>query len=270
MLKDIHDSRLLDHHIQHKARVAASEPGIPIVHGKMLSHIYWPELEDNNYTLPGVVSDGLQRFEAHYKKMKHARKLEWLPCQGQARVELELEDRTFDEEVTTTQATVIFAFQGGEGVVSHAKAETVVRTIDELKESLQMKGEHLRGALRFWKEKMIVDEIRPGQYIILERLNDEQRAGRSRSHFEEEASDNEEDKVAGNGMMSEADRAKYWQFVQAMLTNTASQMPVAQINMMLKMFGFPYSDQDLVELLDMKVDSGDLEFNAGKYKLAQS
>jgi anaphase-promoting complex subunit 2 len=62
----------------------------------------------------------------------------------------------------------------------------------------------------------------------------------------------------------------YWQFIQGMLTNSSSQMPLQQIAMMLKMLiveGFPYSNEELQEFLGGKVASGELEVSGGKYKL---
>jgi anaphase-promoting complex subunit 2 len=109
---------------------------------------------------------------------------------------------------------------------------------------------------------------------VLETLNQEDRA---RSNAQAAASaaaapdDGMDDAalVANEGITAEKGQM-YWQFIQGMLKNSSSQMPLQQIATMLKMLiadGFPYSNEELQVFLGTKVADGELEFAGGKYRL---
>ena len=83
----------------------------PSLHAKILSRLYWPQLQDDDFRVPEVITDLQKRYGEGFESLKASRKLTWLHTLGQATVELELEDRTLTEEVHTWQATVIWAFQ---------------------------------------------------------------------------------------------------------------------------------------------------------------
>ena len=268
MLKDIHDSRMLDDMIVLEQGLdqipTEAEPGPPAIHAKMLSRFFWPQVDDDRYIIPDVVAGPLQAYENGFEKVKSARKLTWLHALGQAHVVIDLKDRTITEEVLTFQATVLYAFHSD-------SFEPTTRTFDSLYESLQMDEDLLRAALRFWVGKMVLAEVGEDEYSVLETLSKEQRARVAAGVVEISAGGTSEDAVRET-KMSDAEMGMYWQFVQGMLKNSAAQMPVAQIGMMLKVLiadGFPYSDPELAEYLNSKVDSGDLELNAGKYRLVK-
>lgn len=268
MLKDIHDSRQLDDVIvleQGLDRMPTdTQPGPPAIHAKMLSRFFWPQIDDERYIVPDVVARQLEAYEKGFEKVKSARKLTWLHALGQAHIVIDLKDRTITEEVMTFQATVLYAFQS-EGF------EPATRTFDSLYGLLQMDEDLLRAALRFWVGKMVLCEVGDDEYSVLETLSKEQRARVDAGVIEASAGAASEDAVRET-KMSDAEMGMYWSFVQGMLRNSAAQMPVAQIGMMLKMLiveGFPYSDPELAEYLNSKVESGELELNAGKYKLVK-
>lgn len=268
MLKDIHDSRLLDDMIVLEDGLdkipTETEPGPPAIHAKMLSRFFWPQIDDDKYIVPDVVARQLEVYEKGFEKVKSARKLSWLHALGQAHVVIDLKDRTITEEVMTFQATVLYAFQSD-------SFEPVKRTFDYLYETLQMDEDLLRSALRFWVGKMVLAEVGEDEYSVLETLSKEQRARVAAGVVEDAAGGTSEDAVRET-KMSDAEMGMYWSFVQGMLMNSAAQMPVAQIGMMLKMLiseGFPYSDPELAEYLNSKVESGELDLNAGKYKLVK-
>lgn len=268
MLKDIHDSRQLDDIILQEQCLTRgpieADSGLPAIHAKTLSRFFWPQLDDDRYLVPNVISEQLEAYEKGFEKVKSARKLTWLHALGQAHVVIDLKDRTITEEVTTFQATVLYAFQS-DGF------ESVTRTFDSLYGSLQMDEDLLRAALRFWMGKMVLSEVGEDQYSVLETLSKEQRARVAAGVLEISAGGSGEDAVR-EPRMSDVEMGMVWKYLQGMLRVSASQMPVTQIGMMLKLLfpdGFPYSDPELAEYLNSKVESGDLELNAGKYKLAK-
>jgi anaphase-promoting complex subunit 2 len=240
----------------------------PSINAKILSRLFWPQLQDDNFLVPSEIAALQKRYEEGFESLKASRKLTWLHALGQATVELELEDRTIVEEVHTWQATVIWAFQ--------SDTETApARTFEQLVEHLEMEEPLVRSALKFWVNKLVLHEISPSTFAVLETLNQEDRArsnaqaATSSSAANNEDGDDESKQLKKDGIESEKMQL-YWQFIQSMLKNSSSQMPLQQIAMTLKMLimdGFPYSNEELREFLARKVADGELELVGGKYKL---
>lgn len=245
----------------------------PSVHAKILSRLFWPSLPTDTFRVPTEVDMLQTAYAKQFETLKIGRKLQWLPALGQVKVELDLEDRVIVEEVHTWQATVIWAFE------PHSPMETgiIQRSVDYLTEHLQMDEDTIHQALSFWVGKMVLKQVSPDNYEVLETLSKADRElsnamATSASHKTTSATDtmgipgsakNETGIGKEKGVM-------YWQFIQGMLKNSAAQMPVAQVSMMLKMMipeGFPFGDEDLKAFLNEKVDEGALEVKGGRYKL---
>ena len=147
------------------------------------------------------------------------------------------------------------------------------RSVEGLVEHLDMDETLVRSALKFWAGKMVLREICEDEYVVLETLNQEDRARSDAQAVaavtatESSADDNT---LMSNDDLTSEKMQMYWQFIQGMLTNSSPQMPLQQIAMMLKMLivdGFPYSNEELQEFLSLKVAAGELDFVAGKYRL---
>jgi len=291
MLKDIQDSGRVNGVIRRNQKLDPSEEEIgaaranpdmldenlnpegllkPSLHAKILSRLFWPQLHDEGYRVPDDIAKLQKRYEEGFESLKASRKLTWLQALGQATVELEFEDRTIVEEVHTWQATIIWAFQN-----EAAGPVGLTRTVDELAQNLEMEETLVRSALKFWVNKLVLHEISPNTFAVLETLNQEDRERSNAQAAASAASGTHDESVddvglAGNDGIGKEKMGMYWQFIQSMLTNSSSQMPLQQIAMMLKVLivdGFPYSNEGLQELLERKVVEGKLELVGGKYKL---
>lgn len=284
MMKDIFDSRTLDTSIRRLPELDNSrgrsmeirgQEGLelvekPAVHAKILSRLFWPELQDDEFRVPKPIQILQRAYGEGFEGMKEKRKLTWLQALGSVTVELELEDRTVKEEVRTWQAAVIYAFHSPES------GRTVQRTVVGLVAELEMDEPLLRSALKFWVHQLILHEISPDTYTVLEKLNQEERlrslnpssaAGISRAGG---GSEGGEERGMGASGLGGAKEGMYWQFVQGMLKNGAGGMPLARIAAMLKTLlaeGFPFGNEELKGWLDGKVGDGVLEMKGGKYKL---
>jgi len=294
MLKDIQDSGRVDGVIrrnqqldpnEQELNVAKTHPEIsevnsispegllkPSLHAKILSRLFWPQLHDESYRVPDDIVELQKRYEQGFETLKAARKLTWLHALGQATVELELTDRTVIEDVHTWQATVIWAFQ------SDVPGDTSLqRSVSELTTHLEMDETLVRSALNFWVGRLVLHEISPNVFAVLETLNQEERArslnaqAAAAAAASNEENNGDEGALRGNdGGISKEKVKIYWQFIQGMLTNSMPQMPLQQIAMMLKMLlpeGFPHSNEELQDILGRKVEEGELELVGGKYKL---
>jgi anaphase-promoting complex subunit 2 len=291
MLKDIQDSARVNTVIRRNQRLEPSDEEIniahanfdihdggdmvpegmlkPSLHAKILSRLFWPQLHDESYRVPDEIGRLQKLYETGFESLKASRKLTWLHALGQATVELELTDRTMTEEVHTWQATIIRAFQSDE-----PGDATVRRSVDELVQHLDMDEALVRGALKFWVNKLVLQEVQKDVFSVLETLNQEDRA-RSNAQAAANAAAAPDDSMGDAALMTNegitAEKEQmYWQFIQGMLKNSSSQMPLQQIAMMLKMLivdGFPYSNEELQVFLGSKITDGELEFVGGKYRL---
>ncbi|KAJ5908875.1 hypothetical protein N7495_001557 [Penicillium taxi] len=256
-----------------------SRHGIPDLHSKILSRFFWPEIQDQPYKIPGVITALQEQFSNIFARNQPKRHLEWRNSLGQATVELKLGDRTVIEEVTTWQATVIYAFHG-------KTEEQVTRTIDSLVEELEMAAPLVRSACLFWTGKRVLKEIHRDIFRVLEFLpaEGEQNAVDGIASLSDEegevgeaanaAAAAEAAAVAAAKETAEAAATEkmnlYWQFIVGMLTNQGS-MPLERIVMMLKIVvpgGFPFSNEELQEFLAGMVSRGKLTMGAGgNYKV---
>ncbi|XMA20510.1 hypothetical protein WAI453_013301 [Rhynchosporium graminicola] len=291
MLKDIQDSSRVNSVIRRNQNLEPSEEEVhaatskagmtdedlnpeglhkPSLHAKILSRLFWPQLDEESYLIPESILQLQERYEEGFETLKAARKLTWLHSLGQATVELELQDRTITEEVHTWQATVIWDFQSDEAVYPEPQ-----RSVQELVERLEMDEALVRSALRFWVNKLVLHELSPNTFSVLETLNKEDRARSNAQAAASAAAGGGEDSVDDTGLavndgINEGKMGIYWQYIQGMLKNRSSQMPLQKIAMTLKMLisdGFPYSNEELQEFLGRKVEDGGLELVGGKYKL---
>jgi anaphase-promoting complex subunit 2 len=302
MIKDVQDSRKVDTAI-HRARAgqrgralvtpdktAANRGGQEIdYHARILSRLFWPNLDREHFLLPQPVAQQQTLYEQGYESLKSRRKLTWLNQLGQARVELELRDRTVAVDCNPVEATVIYAFQGAEDD-GDGNAPPVQKSVDELYEQLQMDEDLIAAALRFWVSKGVLRRVAgsKNRYIVAETLHNpaastatvlptafaKDEEGQQHATTETEAP--ELSTAAGaKPAVSAKERERrelYWRYIQGMLKNVSASMPLGQMAMMMKISigdGFSWSNEELQDFLAEKVAGGDLEVVGGKYKLVK-
>jgi anaphase-promoting complex subunit 2 len=133
----------------------------------------------------------------------------------------------------------------------------------------------VRNALKFWVKKLVLHEVSPNTFAVMETLNQEDHLrSKAQAAVSSVPGGNDESiddiGIAANEGIGEEKLGMYWQFIQGMLTNSSPTMALQQIAMMLKMLivdGFPYSNEELQEFLGRKVAEGSLELVGGKYRL---
>lgn len=268
MIRDVHDSARLDGVIN---RGTVNHPDKVerdwTIHARILSRLYWPEIGEERFVLPPSVSEMQKMYESVFEHLKPSRKIKWLNHLGQATVELELEDRTIQENVHTYEATVIDCF-------SEENASSW--TFEDLWMKLQMDEDLLTAALEFWEKKHVIRRLPDSTYVVIERLSDAEQSSSLQPAPSMNAGANDNAPVTprkAKSGISEKEKEKrqvYWQFIVGMLTNSSPAMPLGQISMMMKMLiadGFPWSNEELQEFLGEKIADGELEIAGGKYRL---
>ncbi|KAL2166372.1 hypothetical protein VTG60DRAFT_2882 [Thermothelomyces hinnuleus] len=259
-------------------------------HARILSRLFWPGLEREHFLLPAPVVERQQRYEAGYEGLKSRRKLTWLNQLGQARVEIELRDRTLTVDCNPAEATVVYAFQTDDGATDEDgnadDGPVVQKSVEELYEQLQMDEDLITAALQFWVGKGVLRRVggaSSSTYAVAETLRGEPdpAATAGGPTTEPTATDQamEEGPTAATAGSSQAMSAKererreiYWRYIQGMLTNASATMPLTQMAMMMRMLitdGFPWSDEELQDFLAEKVAEGLMELVGGKYRLVK-
>ncbi|CAG8051885.1 unnamed protein product [Penicillium olsonii] len=274
MLKDLTDSRRLDHGVRNDQKMWGDLEASPTeLHAKILSRFFWPEFQDQEFKVPDEITNLQKTYSKCFEKRKNSRKLMWHNALGQVTVELEFENHSFSGEVTTWQATIIYAFQDS------TPDSPAKRSISELADQFEMSVPLVRSACLFWVSKRALHEVTRDTFEVVEVLE----------HEHEHAPDSDSDSEAGEADAAAAAEAAaaaaaketaeaaamekmnvHWQFIVGMLTNQGP-MPLARIIMMLKIAvpgGFPFSDEELREFLGGMVTKGKLEIvNGGNYKI---
>ncbi|MCJ1248476.1 hypothetical protein MMC30_005694 [Trapelia coarctata] len=277
MLKDIMESRRTDVLIQKRDTITTLPSPKPDIHAKILSRLFWPSLNADTFSIPPEVEFLQEKYSAAFGAIKPTRKLTWLQALGLVTVELHLQDRIIHEEVQTWQASVIYAFQ--DPPETPPSSTPASRTIDALTTTLSMERPLLLTALTFWVGKLVLREISPGTYQVLETLNpsDLQSSTASGANQATIAQAAAASAAAGTAAVKNAEDAvnekmeEFWPFVVAMLTNQGA-MPAGKIVMMLKMVvtgGFPYGVEEMKEFLRGRIEDGRVELVGGAYRVVR-
>ena len=271
MWRDILDSRRVDQVIcnDQKLAVEAESQLAPGIHAKILSHLFWPSLHTETFFIPPEVLSLQDRYSRGFEILKQSRKLTWLQALGQVTVSIDLDDRTITEEAQTWQASVIYAFQDPESTAS----APVTKNVEELKEILTMSESLVRNAVTFWVGKLVLEEVAPDTYRVLETLSDSEigRDGNAQAAIAAaaEAVTSAAAPAVRTEEVAQERMEVYWQYVTGMLTNQGP-MPLQTIVMMLKMLvegGYPFKNEELKEFLERRVREGVLDFVGGNYKI---
>ena len=275
MLRDVLDSRRVDTVIRSDQglNVTGKSQPLPELHTRILSHMFWPSLHSESFSIPPEIESLQSRYSIGFEKLKQSRKLAWLNALGQVTIEIDLEDRRIKEEVQTWQASVIYAFQ----TPSADPFSPVTKSVSELMQELSMSQPLVINALTFWVGKLVLKEISPSIYSVLETLSSSESGedGTGQSTIAA-AADAASTATAASAVLSEEGATKesmalFWQYSVAMLTNQGP-MPLQQIVTYLGVFvpgGFPFGNETMKEFLDEMVQEGKLDFVGGNYKIVQ-
>ncbi|KAF7507940.1 hypothetical protein GJ744_009974 [Endocarpon pusillum] len=256
----------------------------PDLHAKILSHLFWPTLQDQTFKVPMQIMAQQHLYAKGFSALKQSRNLTWLNALGQVEIELELKDRCFRGEVTPWEASVIYAFGSDPTTTSDL---SISRTVEDLATELEMSPLLVRSACKLWLSKSILTEKAPDTYEVLETLPDGTDAAHatsatttttpnhpsSGSHLSSSAAaaiaaaETAASLAAHSASESllQQKMAVYHQFILSLLTNQGA-MPLPRIVMMLGMVvpgGFPFSNEELKEFLGRMVRDGEVEMGGG-------
>ena len=263
MLKDMLDSKRQDSTIRDMARSAAplAFTQLPPLHAKVLSHLFWPDLKQEEFRIPRGVELAMKLYQEGFERFKKKRKLEWYIALGTVSLEIELEDRVIViPDASPAQAVVIDAFGDNESLDDEPKT----MALEQLEQELNMPYSLLRPALTFWVEKNVLREDPPRMFTVIENLKNEPDAAspNNQAYYAAENLDVIDEEKAKERQIVE-------QFVIGMLTNGGT-MNADRIRMMLGMLvpgGFRWSTEELGEFLVEMKEGGKIAPSAGGWKV---
>jgi anaphase-promoting complex subunit 2 len=217
----------------------------------ILSSFFWPSLKDDDFKVPEPVQALRRHYEEAFESVKDTRKLRWLTALGRVAVELELEDRTVEEDVPTWTASVIYAFESATG-------EAPIKSVEQLEEELEMDEALVRNAVAFWRSKQVLRETGTDTYTVIENLST-----LSKDDQQPTAPVPMEEEPAVSAVKSQRDLLNenaelYKTFILGMLTNQGN-LPLMRIFMMLKVVvpgGFGFGLEEVKSLLQDLVADG--------------
>jgi anaphase-promoting complex subunit 2 len=265
MLRDMSNSKRMNYKIHHtreylicsnRDRVKGTR-----LNSQILSSFFWPDLRDDEFAVPAPVKELQSLYERGFGSQHNLMKLKWLPSLGRVKVVLELHDRKVSDEVPTWVASIIYAFNGGN------ETTPVTKTVSQLQDELSMEEALVKNGVGYWVKKRVLDEIKPGVFIVLENLANSCAPIAAPAVVQDAvpAVKSAQDKFEENSHM-------YRQFVQGMLTNGGT-MNLSTILMMLKVAiptGFPFGETELKGLLQGMVDDSKLIVQGDVYSVKKA
>ncbi|KAF0411987.1 anaphase-promoting complex subunit 2-like [Gigaspora margarita] len=161
MIKDIADSKRIDTNIYNEISISKAV-GLEnvkeaVLHGSIISKLFWPTLKNEDFVVPKPISENMQKYENAFQILKPRRELQWLSSLGKVHVELELQDRVLEFEVAPIYAAIIYHFQ-----------EQDTWDLRSLAEKMNIDPSKLRGKMGFWEDRGVLRLIADDKWIVLE------------------------------------------------------------------------------------------------------
>ncbi|KAG7364668.1 anaphase promoting complex APC subunit 2 [Nitzschia inconspicua] len=240
MVKDIEDSkRIISNihtNIKAKQRVIpvaeGREPADPIVDAAIISHIFWPTLQNQQFKPHARIQAQLDQFSTEYGQLKNPRRLVWMNQLGSVQLELDVVEEkpdgtaaieTREFSVAPLLATLISYFEDKD-----------VWTAEELSNETGLAEHIIQKRMAYWINNRVIKQLhgQPVRYEVATREHFMQ-------HDHENAAAMEDDGMEGNAVsvlaQEEEEMEVFESYIVGMLTNLG-QLPLSRIHNMLKMY----------------------------------
>lgn len=182
---------------------------------------------------------------------------------GSVTIELELEDRTIKEDVTLSQASVLYTFSEDYDAATISRR----RTIENLTTMLDMPESLVKESLAFWVGKMVIyqsdTDLETGQdvYAVRETLSadEEKQQATNVAHVQAELEQTAE--ASSHEERLQAHAEVFSGYIVGMLTNLGA-MPAVTMHQHLSAVvpgGFTFDQNDLETLLANMAKNGEVE-----------
>ncbi|XP_065075533.1 anaphase-promoting complex subunit 2 [Ochlerotatus camptorhynchus] len=257
MLKDINDSKRINSHILSEESGFVQERPFELT-ALVVSSQFWPTFKKETMDLPPAIKDMFDHYKKAFESFKDNRTLHWTPLNGKVTIDLELDGKTTEMQVTPAQATIAIHF-----------SEQNEWELDKLGHKMNMPPSILRKRLVFWQSQGLIRESKENYFV----LNDRNSKTETAEELQAQPPEMCEDDEAESAMESASDQREeelqvFWSYIEAMLTNLDS-LPLERIHQMLKMFAsqVEFTAEELKNILQRKVREHKLVYAGGVYQL---
>lgn len=243
MVKDIEDSKRaitnIHNNIKTKQRAIpvaeGREPADPIVDAAIVSHIFWPTLQNQQFKHHARIQAELDQFSTEYGKLKNPRRLVWMNQLGSVQLELDVVEEkpdgtaaieTREFYVAPLLATLISYFEDKD-----------VWTAEALSNETGLAEHIIQKRMAYWINNRVIKQLhgQPVRYEVA-----------TRKHFMQHDQDDwqvaaahDDDGMEGNAVsvlaQEEEEMVVFESYIVGMLTNLG-QLPLSRIHNMLKMY----------------------------------
>ncbi|KAI3433290.1 hypothetical protein D9Q98_003109 [Chlorella vulgaris] len=258
MVKDLGDSKRINANVKSVPNTATPLRrrrhlvNIDALSATILSHLFWPPLPQEDFTLPPEVQAMLSTYAAKYRSLKAPRKLQWRPNLGTVQLELVIGEQTLEFNVSPFHASVLMHF--------HSRPEWPAA---DLADKMGVAPDVLRRKMMYWINQGVLSESRAGAQQAVYRRNEQLQTGPA------VGGDQEGMEVEEGARDEMQEMAAYEPFIMGMLTNFDA-LPLDRVHNMLKMFvSDPPYDKSLEQLgayMGRLVGEEKLSLDGGTYR----
>lgn len=237
MIKDTDDSKRIISNIHNtlKNQKANAADNPSVVDAEIISHIFWPTLQNEQFKHHPRIQADLDQFSAEYARLKNPRRLVWMNQLGVVQIELDvleqLEDGTTAVETREFSVSPLLAT-----LVSHFEDKDEWN-VEELANETGLTEHEIQKRMAYWVNNRVIKVVsgsQPSTYKVattdhlLQGENDQVAAVVAM----EEDQNGQSVSIAAQ---EEEEMEVFESYICGMLTNLG-QLPLDRIHNMLKMF----------------------------------
>lgn len=243
MIKDIDDSKRaisnIHNTIKAKQRAIAvmngREPADPIIDAAIISHIFWPTLQNAQFKHHARIKAELDQFSTEYGQLKNPRRLVWMNQLGTVQLELDVVEIKSDgtTAIETREFSVLPLLAT---IISHFEDKDQW-TLAELSNETGLAEHILQKKIAYWVNNRVIKLV-PGSPVIYEVATRDHLLQGDNDHsavasmIDEDGSDAQ----AVSIFAQEEEEMKIFEsYIVGMLTNLG-QLGLTRIHEMLKMY----------------------------------
>jgi anaphase-promoting complex subunit 2 len=248
MIKDMDDSKRANANIHSTLEQSTTRQRTakPVTDVAMVSHIFWPTLQQDPLKHHPRIQAELDEFSAEYARLKNPRKLVWLDQLGTVQIELDVveDDPEGGEPVVETKeftCTPLLAT-----LISHFE-DKQQWSVEDLSNETGVAEHILQKKMTYWVNNRVVRIVGQGSgggpVYELATPSHLQEGGAYRDHHADAMMMDEDmgDQAVSVSAQEEEEIQVYESYIMGMLTNL-QQLPLERIHNMLKMFCSSGSD----------------------------
>jgi anaphase-promoting complex subunit 2 len=238
MIKDTEASKRIISNIQNTLKSRGrmnDETEKPMVDAAIVSHIFWPTLQNEQFKHHPRLQADLDQFSNEYARLKNPRRLVWMNQLGTVQLELDVLERLPDG--TTAVETREFSVAPFLATLISHFEDKDQWTVEELSNETGIPEYQIQKRMSYWVNNRVVKLIPGSSPVTFEVATTEHLLQGENDHTAAVVAMDEDDHGQGVSVapQEEEEMEVYESYICGMLANLG-QLPLERIHNMLKMF----------------------------------